>query len=504
MKLKFAAAALVAAFAASTYATSWTYSATDQTITDGQWTLGLRSFDYLKSSGTICFTGVKGWSKPDDESKSGVLDLRKPLLVDLGAGDAPMEFAKVKFNDFAFKENANLVEFYCDIMSDGSGISDVSETGYFMSCDNLTKAELGGPAETLGAIIFNRCKGLKTVKLAFPNLRKIKDCQGSYTFLGADTSPDPIDISTVAVPCVTNIGAGTLAHAKLYGDVFVTNLMFLGKFAFSGSSITNVHLAGTIDSLNENMFKESTVTNVVLDFPNLTNVAGYVCYNLKTLKSDVMDILKPGVVAVGNNAFYNCYELTGTLTLTNVQTIGANAFYACKGLSEIYLAGPCAGLGSQAFYECEGLKRATFDLAENATVGSKAFGKWSPPAFESIRFLRKPFDAASMTNLLFNASGDYGTSRPLTAENACKVYVSKLQWPLEERQACEWWRPATAETLSEEELAAKPQGCIGVAEIVLSKDDDVWSYRRSGTTQRAWIVHQASPYDKAGMIIVVR
>lgn len=396
MKLKSIAAALAAAFAASTYATEWTYSSTDNTISDGQWTLAVKSID--KSTGTIAIgkdsNCVTGWTAPEDTSKSGVLDLRSPLRIDDGTDVT--EFKSVKFSRSAFGSATDLVDVYCDVVDE------------------------------MGASCFNGC-----------------------------------------------------------------------------TSLTNVYLAGAVDTLNASLFQNSSVTNVVLDFPNLTNVANHVFYNRKTLKSDVMDILKPGVVAVGGNSFYNNFELTGTLTLTNVQTIGGSAFYTCNGLSEIYLAGPCADLGSQSFYDCSGLKRATFDLAENATVGDQTFGKWSPPAFESIRFLRKPFNAASMTNLLFNASGDKYTKRPLTADNACTVYVSKKQWTDEERAACEWWRPATADTLSEEELAAKPQNCLGVAEIVLS-DSTVWNYKRCGTTQRAWIVHQASPYDKAGMVLVVR
>lgn len=400
MKPKALVAALAAALAASTYATDWTYSSTDQTISDGQWTLRVRSLD--KATGTITlgyllkdnyYNCVMNWSKPDDETKSGVLDLRSPLSIDDGTDVT--EFNTVKFSDSAFGGATDIVEFYCDVVSE------------------------------MGRSCFNGC-----------------------------------------------------------------------------TSMTKAEFAGSADSLKDALFRENTATNVVFDFPNLTNVSGYAFYNRKTLKADVMDILKPGVVAVAGAAFYNCFELTGTLTLTNVQTIGASAFYVCNNLSEIYLAGPCADIGSEAFYDCSGLKRATFDLAENATVGSQTFGKWHPPEFESIRFLRKPFGAASMTNLLFNATGP-DKARPLTAENACTVYVSKIQWPAEERAACEWWRPATAETLSEEELAAKPKDCLGVAEIVLSTDT-VWKDKLRGTTQRAWIVHKASPYDRAGMILVVR
>lgn len=395
--VRVAAVVLAAVAATSASATEWTYSSADKAISDGQWTLSVKSLD--KASGTIQLGDgstkcVTGWSQPSDETKSGVIDLRSPLVLKVD-GEDDVEIASVKLGNGAFSGSADVIDFYCDV---------VSEMGRscFNGCTALAKVEIGGSAGVLSAQVF----------------------QGS------------------------------------------------------------------------------AITNATISFPNLTNVANHVFYNRKTMKADVMGILAPGVTDIGGCAFYNCYELTGTLTLTNIHTFGGEPFYACKGLSEIFLAGPCSELGNQAFYDCSGLKRATFDLAEDVTVGSQTFGKWSPPAFESIRFLRKPFNAASMTNVLYNASGR-NNARKLTAENACKVYVSKRQWPAEEREACGWWRPATAETLSEEELAAMPQGCIGVAEIVLP-NEDVWGNLK-GCTQRAWIVHKASPYDKsAGMVIVVK
>lgn len=97
-----------------------------------------------------------------------------------------------------------------------------------------------------------------------------------------------------------------------------------------------------------------------------------------------------------------------------------------------------------------------------------------------------------MTNML-------GYVKKLTDPKACRILVSRNQWSVEERQASGWWRPATKEGgLSDEELAAKPQGCLGYTEAKQS------GWPIDGVLCRAWIVHEASPYDKGGFCISIR
>ncbi len=97
-----------------------------------------------------------------------------------------------------------------------------------------------------------------------------------------------------------------------------------------------------------------------------------------------------------------------------------------------------------------------------------------------------------MTNML-------GYVKKLTDPKACRILVSRNQWSVEERQASGWWRPATKEGgLSDEELAAKPQGCLGYTEVKMS------GWPIDGALRRAWIVHEASPYDKKGFCIKIR
>ncbi len=231
------------------------------------------------------------------------------------------------------------------------------------------------------------------------------------------------------------------------------------------------------------------LTTVKLDFPNLRTIDVQAFANCTSLKADVTDILNPAVTNIDYMAFYNVKGLSGDLVLTNIQTIGGSAFIQ-TGLTSLHLAGPLSTMDA-VFYACDAITNATFDLAEDVTTGTSFWGGPGAP-FERIRFLRKPFGAESMTNLI-------GFVKGLTDPKACQIRVSRQQWPLEERQACGWWWPATKEGgLSDEELAAKPDGCLGYAEGAPTD----WPVM--GAKRRAWIVHEPSPYDKAGFIIRIR
>ncbi len=258
---------LGSAFAAQ--ATTWTYSSDTETITDGkQWTLKVSSFD--KTTGTLTFkyqASKGGWTDPEDAT-SGILDLRSPLVVTDSSDNSQTTVSSVAIGK-SFFEATDIVEFYCDIIGKMYGPKDSSE---FQGCANMTRIEIGGTAETITGLFLSRCGKLKTIKLNFPNMRNIGNTN-QQAILGAYTYPDTIDISTVATPGVTNVYGNAFAHAYWKGDIAFTNIMAIGASAFSGASLTNVFLAGTLATLPYRAFYGGSITNIVLDLPNSATVA---------------------------------------------------------------------------------------------------------------------------------------------------------------------------------------------------------------------------------------
>lgn len=257
-------------------ATEWTYTPGKEapnvigTITDGQWTLKVTGFD--KANGVLKFANwwgksiIKAWTAPADSALSGVLDLRSPLGVTDGDG-VRTEIRSVVAGKSAFLGPSDLVAFYCDILAFSANADSA-----FQGNANLTRIEIGGDADSLPGLLLNRNPKLKTVKFNFPVMRSIGNTNGQSIF-GTETDPDPIDVGTIAVPSVTNIFKSALSHSCIGGNLVLTNIVSMGVSAFYNASLTNVFLAGPLTKLNDNVFKGSTITNVVLNLSQLAEVS---------------------------------------------------------------------------------------------------------------------------------------------------------------------------------------------------------------------------------------
>ena len=305
-------------------ATEWTYTPGKEdpnvigTVTDGQWTLKVTEFD--KANGVLKFANwwgksiIKGWTAPTDSALSGVLDLRSPLTVVDEAGGRHA-IAKVVAGQSSFTGSSDLVAFYCDILS-FNGV----DASQFASNANLTRIEIGGDADSLQGLLLNRNPKLKTVQFDFPALRSIGSLNGQSIF-GIDTSPDPIDVGTIAVPSVTNLFNYALSRSCIVGNLVLTNIVSMGVGAFNSASLTNVFLAGPLTKLNENVFKGSTITNVVLDLPELAEVSSTAFTSQTNIRrvelvrtladmGQVTNVI--AAAAYGNNLGENGYLVSGT------------------------------------------------------------------------------------------------------------------------------------------------------------------------------------------------
>lgn len=78
---------------------------------------------------------------------------------------------------------------------------------------------------------------------------------------------------------------------------------------------------------------------------------------------------------IGEGAFSECYNLSGTLELpTLLTTIGADAFYNCKYLSgTLKLPASLVQLGERAFMRCRALEGLDLSLSRLSVIGAEAF-----------------------------------------------------------------------------------------------------------------------------------
>ncbi len=261
------------AFSASA-ATTWTYkktgagTSTAGTITNEQWTITVKSFDEENAILTLgngsC--AITARVDPEDTTQAGILDLRDIQVVKGDDTENSIGIKSLALSQSAFNTSKfGLKELYCNnISSLGSSC--------FANNTDLIKIEIGGPVEEFPTLLINKCSSLETAEFNFPNVKKAGDWQtitgGSLTAL-----KNNFDVSTFVNPGITNILKNAFAISYFYGDLTLTNVMFLGTAAFQGASLTNVYLSGSLTTLPQYVLRgNGTITNVVLDLPNLETI----------------------------------------------------------------------------------------------------------------------------------------------------------------------------------------------------------------------------------------
>lgn len=65
------------------------------------------------------------------------------------------------------------------------------------------------------------------------------------------------------------------------------------------------------------------------------------------------------VVAVGDSAFLNCYDLTSVTIPESVTSIGVRSFYYCTSLLSVVIPNSVTSIGYRTFYGCSGLRSVT-------------------------------------------------------------------------------------------------------------------------------------------------
>ena len=79
-------------------------------------------------------------------------------------------------------------------------------------------------------------------------------------------------------------------------------------------------------------------------------------------RSDITTaVIGEGVTSIGNDAFYNCINLTSATFAEGslLESIGRSAFYSCKSLTEITIPEEVTFVGEYAFASCDNLKKCT-------------------------------------------------------------------------------------------------------------------------------------------------
>jgi hypothetical protein len=208
------------------------------------------------------------------------------------------------------------------------------------------------------------------------------------------------------------IGRRSFSTCRIKSLTFPENLISVGDEAFLNNIIiTSVHIPADI-AYGEGVFSGCW---------NLTTVT--TAYGLKEIAprmfsgSGITSIeLAETVEVIGEDAFGFCDELTSVSLPDSVKTIGACAFWHCSQLCDITLGCGITEIGQQAFQECTSLSDVYYGSTQSSWDRIRISDNSNDPLLNAtIHF--------SITNETAPIPGDLNGDRTVDVADACLIVM---------------------------------------------------------------------------------
>lgn len=243
----------------------------------------------------------------------------------------------------------------------------------FENMSNLTSLSLPDSLTFIGDYAFNLCVGLSG-NLDLPNsLRTIGDAAfyGCTGFTGGLVLPSSLRTIGVAAfygcmgftgslvlpNSLTKIGMSAFAHCNEIIDFNIPeSVITIGNGVFFGTGWYMSQPDGIVYKDKWYLGYKGTASESLTLEEDARGIADDAFYNCHSCFTGDLTI-PSSMVYIGNNAFYNCRNLTGDLIIPDsVKEIGEYAFFNCKGFSgHLILGNSLTKIGSGAFSRCENL-----------------------------------------------------------------------------------------------------------------------------------------------------
>lgn len=175
------------------------------------------------------------------------------------------------------------------------------ESYAFKGCTMLGEFTIPASVTTIGKGIFEGAKKLS--KLNYNPSHGLSD----YSFI-ANSAITQVAFNGTIVPDNVLNGLGNIGEIKLNGAI-----TYIGKYAFSGTSISSITLPGTVTSIGEHAFEH--------------------CWYLTSIK------IPEKVTEIKEFTFFCCDKLTSVTLSSGVTVIGNSAFEGCSALKTVYYSG---------------------------------------------------------------------------------------------------------------------------------------------------------------------
>ena len=274
----------------------------------------------------------------------------------------------------------------------------------FYDCNDLTNIIISNSVTDIGETAFRNCKKLTDIKLS-----------NSLTSIPKDMFVQCYALTNVTIPnSVTSIGEQAFEYCNSLASIIIPKgVESIGSRAFTGcSSLKEINA----DLNNQNY---SSIDGILFSKDNTTLVR---CPEGKKNSYEIPD----GVTNIGEQAFYNCTNLTSIEIPNSVTSIGEQAFHNCTGLTSMSITNGVTQIGGNSFAYCENL--VSIGIPKSVTsIGAGAFNQCSSLTSVYYGGTKEEWNAIDITwfgnDCLKNATVHYKRDIPLTT---AKVTTEKV------------------------------------------------------------------------------
>ena len=244
---------------------------------------------------------------------------------------------------------------------------------------------------------FNKCVKLTGIQLPKGVNRIEADAFAGCTALVGIQLPDSL----------TDIGTRAFQNCKAVTEaVFPDTLKFIGELAFSGTSLTAVHIPAQVESIGNGAFSHCpTLVSISVDGGNtaFSSPAGSnAIVNVATstlIAGCSTTVIPSGVKTIGSKAFLGCTSLKSIVIPDGVTVVASNSFQDCTGLTRVDIPASVTTLGA-SFIGCTSLN--TMVIRTNGVL--KAYSNtFENAAVHFIVFVNNKYVENYQTNEVWNA-----------------------------------------------------------------------------------------------------